>query len=344
MRYRLLGRAAALRVSEVALGTGKFGRVVPPERAREVLAHYADTGGRFIDTAAGYQGGESEKIVGAFVGSQRDDFVIGTKWAVGMMRDEPFPGRGTSRKAMTRSVEGSLRRLGTDYIDVLWTHGFDRETPVEEIMAGFDQLVTAGKILYAGLGTHPAWKAARAATIAELRGWTPLAAITTEYGAAEREAERELLPAAEAIGFGVVAWSPLGGGFLARPGQEGKPPASHLPHWTNPGRPTTRDLLVHAAVHNIARELDAAPAAVGYAWLLDRARHSTTSIVPVMAASNPEQLRQSLRALDLQLSDEQRHRIDAAGEPDLGEPHVHNLDSDPLYFPGEHYPPTIPAA
>ena len=120
--------------------------------------------------------------------------------------------------------------------------------------------------------------------------------------------------------------------------------ASHLPHWTNPGRPTARDLLVHAAVHDIARELGAAPAAVGYAWLLDRARRSATSIVPVMAASSPEQLRQSLHALDLQLSDKQRHRIDAAGEPRLGEPHVHNLDSDPLYFPGEHYPPAIPAA
>ncbi len=344
MRYRLLGRAAALRVSEVALGTGKFGRVVPAETAQAVLTGYADAGGRFIDTAAGYQGGESEKIVATFVGGQRDDFVIGTKWAVGMMRDEPFPGRGTGRKAMTRSIEASLRRLGTDYIDVLWTHGFDRETPVEEIMAGFEQLVTAGKILYAGLGTHPAWKVARAATIAELRGWTPLAAITTEYGAAERDAERELLPAAEAIGFGVVAWSPLGGGFLARASADGKPPTSHLPHWHGPGRPTSRDLAVHAAVHDIARELDLAPAAVGYAWLLDRARHSSTSIVPVMAASNPEQLRQSLRALDVQLSDDQRRRIDAAGRPELGEPHVHNLDSDPLHFPGEHYPPAIPAA
>jgi aryl-alcohol dehydrogenase-like predicted oxidoreductase len=344
MRYRLLGRAAALRVSEVALGTGKFGRAVSPEQAQSVLGSYADAGGRFIDTAVGYQGGESEKIVGRFVGSQRDDFVIGTKWAVGMMRDEPFPGRGTSRKAMTRSVEASLRRLGTDYIDVLWTHGFDRETPVEEIMAGFDQLVTAGKILYAGLGTHPAWKVARAATIAELRGWTPLAAITTEYGAAERDAERELLPAAEAIGFGVVAWSPLGGGFLARTGLEGTSPASHLPHWTNAGRPTARDLTVHAAVHDVARQLAVAPAAVGYAWLLDRARHSTTSIVPVMAASSSEQLRQSLRALDLELNDEQRHSIDTAGDPELGEPHVHNLDSDPLYFPGEPYPPAIRAA
>jgi len=344
MRYRLLGRAAALRVSEVALGTGKFGRAVPAEAALAVLGCYADAGGRFIDTAAGYQAGEAEKIVGRFAGAHRDDFVIGTKWAVGVTRDEPFPVRGTSRKAMARSVEASLRRLGTDYIDVLWTHGFDRETPVDEIMAGFDQLVTAGKVLYVGLGTHPAWKAARAATIAELRGWTPLAAITTEYGAAERDAERELLPAAEAIGFGVVAWSPLGGGFLARTGQDGRAPASHLPHWTNSGRPTARDLAVHAEVRDVARQLDVAPAAVGYAWLLDRARRSSTTIVPEMAASSPEQLRQSLRALDLELSDEQRGRIDAAGEPHLGEPHLHNLASDPVYFPGDHYPPAIPAA
>ncbi len=344
LHYRLLGRTAALRVSELALGTGKFGRAVPPEAAEKVLGVYADAGGRFIDTAAGYQGGESERIVGAFVGSRRDDFVIGTKWAVGTMRDEPFPGRGTSRKAMTRSVEASLRRLDTDYIDVLWTHGFDRETPVDEIMFGFDQLVTAGKVLYVGLGTHPAWKVARAATIAELRGWVPLAAITIEYGAGERDAERELLPAAEAMGLGVVAWSPLGGGFLARSGRDGNPPHSHLPHWTNAGRPTARDVSVHAIVHEIARELDVTPAAVGYAWLLDRARRSATSIVPVAAASSAEQMTQDLRAIDLPITGEQLQRISAAGRPQLGEPHNHNLDSDPLYFPGDHYPPPVPAA
>lgn len=211
--------------------------------------------------------------------------MIGTKWAVGMMRDELATGRGTSRKAMVQSVEQSLRRLGTDYIDVLWTHGYDDKVPVEEIMLTFDRLVTAGKIRYGGLGTHPAWKVARAATLADLRGWAPLAAITTEYGASERDAERELLPAAEAMGFGVVAWSPLGGGFLARPGatdargEHGVPPVSHLPHWTRQGRPTAKDLAVHAAVHDVARAIGESPATVGYAWLLGRARASATSIV-----------------------------------------------------------------
>jgi aryl-alcohol dehydrogenase-like predicted oxidoreductase len=216
----------------------------------------------------------------------------GTKWAVGMMRDEPFTVRGTSRKAMVRSLEESLRRLGTDYVDVLWTHGYDDKVPVEEIMLGFDRLVTAGKIRYGGLGTHPAWKVARAATIAEIRGWAPMAAITTEYGPSERDAERELLPAAEAMGFGVLAWSPLGGGFLARDGQGDGGPASHLQHWFRHGRPAAKDLAVHAAVRETAAEAGESSAAVGYAWLLNRARHSATGLIPVIGATTPDQLRQ----------------------------------------------------
>jgi aryl-alcohol dehydrogenase-like predicted oxidoreductase len=114
--------------------------------------------------------GESEQIIGRFLAGRRDELVVGTKWAVGMMRDEPFTVLGTGRKAMMWAVEKSLRRLGTDYVDVLWTHGYDGKVPVEEIMLGFDRLVPAGKIRYGGLGTHPAWKVARAATLAELRG------------------------------------------------------------------------------------------------------------------------------------------------------------------------------
>jgi aryl-alcohol dehydrogenase-like predicted oxidoreductase len=344
MRYRMLGRTSGLRVSEAALGTGKFGGPVEPGTAAEVLGVYAEAGGRFIDTAAGYQGGQSERIVGRFLAGRRDEFVVGTKWAVGMMRDEPFTVRGTSRKAMVRSVDESLRRLGTDYVDLLWTHGYDDKVPVEEIMLGFDRLVTAGKIRYGGLGTHPAWKAARAATVAELRGWAPMAAITTEYGPSERDAERELLPAAEAMGFGVLAWSPLGGGFLARYGQAGGGPSSHLPHWFRHGRPAAKDLAVHAAVRETAAQAGESSAAVGYAWLLDRARHAATGLIPVIGASTPDQLRQDLRAIGLQLSPGQLARIDQAGAPGLGEPHVHNLDSDPLQEAGPFYRPAVPVA
>jgi aryl-alcohol dehydrogenase-like predicted oxidoreductase len=344
MKYRVLGRHAGLRVSEVALGTGKFGGIVPPETAAEILGVYAEAGGRYIDTAAGYQGGRSEETVGAFLKGQRDEFVVGTKWAVGMMRDESFTVRGTNRKAMVLSVEQSLKRLGTDYIDILWTHGYDDKVPVEEIMLGFDRLVTQGKIRYGGLGTHPAWKTARAATIAELRGWAPLAGVTIEYGASERDAERELLPAAESLGLGVVAWSPLGGGFLARPAAADAPPASHLPHWFRQGRPTAQDIEVHTAVADVADEVGESAATVGYAWLLYRARQARTSLIPVMAASSPDMLRDDLRALDLALTDEQFAHIDAAGTPTLGEPHVHNIDSDALQEGGKFHRPVFPIA
>ena len=344
MRYRVLSRSAGLRVSEVALGTGKFGGPIDAATATDILNVYAEAGGRFIDTAAGYQGGKSEQIVGTFLHSRRDEFVVGTKWAVGMMRDEPFTIRGTNYKAMVQSVEQSLTRLGTDYIDILWTHGYDDKVPVEEIMMGFDRLITAGKIRYGGLGTHPAWKVARASTLAELRGWSPLAAITTEYGASERDAERELLPAAEALGFGVVAWSPLGGGFLGRNGTNKAPATSHLPHWTRQGRPTAKDNSVHAAVHAVASELGEAPATVGYAWLLRRARQVKTSLIPVIAASTADMLRSDMRAIGLELTTEQFALIEEAGRPVLGEPHVHNLDSDFLQEGGDFYRPVVPVA
>jgi aryl-alcohol dehydrogenase-like predicted oxidoreductase len=344
MRYRALGQHAGLRVSEVGLGTGKFGGIIPSETAAQIMGVYAEAGGRYIDTAAGYQGGRSEETVGGFLQGRRDEFVVGTKWAVGMMRDEPFTVRGTNRKAMVLSVEQSLKRLGTEYIDILWTHGYDDKVPVEEIMLGFDRLVTQGKIRYGGLGTHPAWKTARAATIAELRGWAPLAGVTIEYGASERDAERELLPAAEALGLGVVAWSPLGGGFLGRPAATDAPPASHLPHWFRQGRPTPKDIDVHTAVAEVAGEMGESAGTVGYAWLLQRARQVQTSLIPVMAASSPDMLRDDLRALDLELSGEQFARIEAAGAPILGEPHVHNIDSDPLQEGGDFYRPAHPIA
>jgi len=344
VKYRLFGRHTGLRVSELALGTGKFGRAIAPDQARQILAAYADAGGRFIDTAEGYQGGESERLIGEFVGAQRDDYVIGTKYGVGLTRTEAFGQRGNSRKAMTRAVEGSLRRLNTDYIDVYWTHGYDATVPLEEVMAGLDHLVAAGKVLYVGLGNYPAWKIAHAATLAALRGWTPLTAVTFEYGLAERDAERELLPAADAFGLGVAAWSPLGGGFLARPRDgSGAAPRSHLDHWTQAGRPTQRDLTVRDTVHAIASELGVDAATVGYAWLLDKARQSTTALVPIIAASTPAQLSADLAALTLRLSPDHLKRLDSVGRPDLGEPHVHNRISDPLFDAGEHYIPVVPA-
>ncbi|MFG2847136.1 aldo/keto reductase [Kitasatospora sp. NPDC048296] len=345
MRYRLFGRRSGLRVSEIALGTGKFGTTVPAQQAAAVLAGYADAGGRFLDTAPGYQGGQAELLVGRFLGRERQQWVIATKYGIGTERTEGFVERGNGRRVMIRSVEQSLKRLGTDYIDLLFTHGYDAHVPVEETLAAFDSLVTSGKVLHVGLGNYPAWKIARAATITELRGLTALAGITTEYGPAERDAEREILPAAEALGLGVTAWSVLGGGFLARePDPPGTPPASHLPHWTEAGRPGPREAGVHEAVAAVAAETGLPRATVGYAWLLERARTSSTALIPVLGASSPTQLAGSLNALSVTLSPEHLARIDDAGTPALGEPHVHNFHSDPLVEGGPYHRPAVPVA
>jgi aryl-alcohol dehydrogenase-like predicted oxidoreductase len=348
MRYRMMGRNTGLRVSEIALGTGKFGEKfgygMSRERARQVFGAYDDAGGRFIDTAEGYQGGLSEEFVGSFVKDRRDEFVLATKFGVGVNRSESFSERGNSRKAMVRAVEGSLRRLGTDHIDLYWTHGHDAGIPVEEVVSALDSLVQSGKVLYAGLGNYPAWKISRGVTTADHRGWTPLTAVTFEYGVAERSAERELIPMAEALGVGVAAWSPLGGGYLARDDTPASPAESHLHHWSRGSRRTMTDRAVHQTVRTIAEELHVHPATVGYAWLIDRARHSTTAVVPVIGASSADQVEADLAALDLELSEGHIARLDGAGEPDLGEPHVHNRASDELLEAGPHHHAAIPAA
>ena len=174
MRYKIFGQRTGLRVSELVLGAGNFGtrwgHGAEPEEARRIFDAYADAGGNFIDTANGYQFGQSEEILGDLLAGKRDEFVLATKFT---MRTDPSSGllvTGNSRKSMAGSVEASLKRLKTDRIDLYWAHASDGVTPLEEIVRGFDDLVRAGKILYAGLSDFPAWRVARAATIAEWRG------------------------------------------------------------------------------------------------------------------------------------------------------------------------------
>src|SRR6266851_3373231 len=229
MRYKLFGKHTGLRVSELVLGAGSFGtgwgHGAEPDEARRIFDAYAEAGGNFIDTANGYQFGQSEQILGDLLTGRRDDFVLATKFT---MRTDPNSGifvTGNSRKAMVASVEASLKRLKTDRIDIYWAHMSDGVTPAEEIVRGFDDLVRAGKILYAGLSDFPAWRVARAATIAELRGAAPIAGLQVEHSLVERTTEHELLPAGHALGLGVVAWSPLGGGMLTgkyRRGEKGR--------------------------------------------------------------------------------------------------------------------------
>ncbi|HEY4792013.1 MAG TPA: aldo/keto reductase, partial [Actinomycetes bacterium] len=179
MRYKLLGRSG-LRVSELCLGTMTFaaegGRGAAKEECARILEAFAEAGGNFIDTANAYTNGASEQITGELVAAERARWVLATKYTVNTRPGDPNGG-GSHRKHMVQALDASLRRLGTDYVDVYWLHVWDVFTPVEEVMRGLDDLVRAGKVLYVGVSDTPAWIVSQANTLAELRGWTPFVGL-----------------------------------------------------------------------------------------------------------------------------------------------------------------------
>ncbi|WP_123027898.1 aldo/keto reductase [Mycolicibacterium stellerae] len=324
MRHFTFGRNNGLRVSALALGAGMFGTRwgygAAPEDVPRIFATFADAGGTFIDTAASYQGGEAEENVGRLLDGRRDNFTVATKFAIGGPDGSGVLQTGNSRRPMFRSVEGSLRRLGTDYIDLLWVHFPDFVTPLDEIVRGLDDLARAGKILYAGLSNFPSWMTARAATLAELRGAIPISGVQLEYSLAERSADRENLPMAESLGLGAALWSPLGGGLLSgkyRSGSKGR-----LTDWKRlvhtedePTKAATVD-----AVLAVADEIGVPAAQVAVAWLLERAARSTTALVPVIGPRTVEQTDSYLAALDVRLDDKQYLRLDQISRVPMGAP------------------------
>jgi len=326
MRYKVFGRRTGLRISELALGAGNFGTrwghgAERPE-AKKVFDAYVEAGGNFIDTADSYQFGESEELVGEFIAADRDYFVLASKYTLGTTNADGISRTGNSRKNMVRSVEGSLRRLKTDRIDLYWAHFADGVTPMEEIVRGFDDLVRSGKIHYAGLSNFPAWRIARADLLTELRGWAPIAGIQIEYSLAQRTADRELLSMAEALGLGAALWSPLGGGFLTgkyRTSDEGRS-RSRLAFLLHTEK-TARETAILNAVVAVAKDAGVSPTEVAIAWLLDRARRSTTSLIPILGPRTREQLDGTLGALDLKLAPDALARLDEASAVALGAPH-----------------------
>jgi aryl-alcohol dehydrogenase-like predicted oxidoreductase len=227
MRYKLLGRTG-LRVSELCLGAMTFGDDwgwgAPKEECARIVDAFGEAGGNFLDTANYYTGGTSERIVGELVASEREHWVLSTKYTLNMHPGDPNAG-GTHRKCMVQALDASLRRLGTDYVDVYWVHIWDPHTPVEELMRALDDVVTAGKVLYVGISDTPAWIVSQAITLADLRGWTRFAGLQIPYSLVDRTVERELLPMARACELTVTAWGPLGGGLLTgRYGTDRSPP------------------------------------------------------------------------------------------------------------------------
>jgi len=325
MKHFTFGRNNGLRVSQLSLGTGNFGTGwgygADLDTASAVFNRFADAGGTFIDTAASYQKGESEQMLATLLAGRRDEFTVATKFAIGGPEGSGVLRTGAGRRSVFRSVEGSLRRLGTDYIDLFWVHFPDAITPVEETITALDDLARAGKILYTGFSNFPAWQASRAVTIAELRGFTPLAGVQFEYSLVERTGDREILPMAESLGIGAALWSPLGGGMLTgkyRKGEEGRATAwNRLVHNEDGGRKSaTVD-----AVLEISGELGVQPAQLAVAWLLERARRSPTGVVPVIGPRTVQQLDDYLAALSVELDAATYDKLDEVSRIQPGDPY-----------------------
>jgi aryl-alcohol dehydrogenase-like predicted oxidoreductase len=350
MDHFTFGRNNGLRVSALALGAGNFGTGwgygADEDASAAIVDRFAEAGGTFIDTAASYQVGQSEEFLGRILAGRRDEFTLATKFAIGGSPEgSGVLQTGNGRRAMFRSVEASLRRLDTDYIDLLWVHFPDFVTPLEEIVRAFDDLARAGKVIYAGLSNFPAWMTARAVTLAEVGGLLPIAGVQFEYSVVERSGDRENLPMAEALGIGAALWSPLGGGLLTgkyRTGSEGR-----LTEWNRlvhdedqPLKAATVDAVLAAG-----KRLGVPPAQVSVAWLLERARRSPTGVVPIIGPRTVEQLDGYLGALDVRLDAATYDDLDRASAIPLGQPHEQNADRSTVTVGGEGFRrPPVPSA
>jgi aryl-alcohol dehydrogenase-like predicted oxidoreductase len=323
MRYKLLGRTG-LRVSELCLGVMTFGEEwgwgATKEESRRIFDAFAAAGGNFIDAANYYTAGTSERFVGEFVASERGRYVIATKYTLNMRPDDPNSG-GNHRKNMVQSLEESLKRIRTDYLDLYWVHAWDPMTPLEETLRALDDMVRAGKILYAGISDAPAWVVSRANTLANLMGWSAFAGLQIPYSLIERTPERELLPMANALDLAVTPWGTLGGGVLTGKYRAGKrrPKDARYGSQKEWGDiyVTERNLRIAEEVGRVAKEIGRSPSQVALAWVRQR---PYGVIVPILGATKLSQIKDNLGCLEVSLSEKQCRRLDEASSIDLGFP------------------------
>jgi aryl-alcohol dehydrogenase-like predicted oxidoreductase len=327
-QYVTLGRSG-LRVSPLALGTMTFGTEwgwgSEPVVARQVFDGYIEQGGNFIDTADGYTNGKSEELLGHFIAERglRERLVLATKFTFNADPVNPNAG-GNGRKNIYRALEGSLRRLKTDYIDLYWMHVWDMVTPVEEVLSTMNDLVRAGKIRHFGFSDVPAWYVARAQTLAEKEGKEQLIALQLEYSLIERNIEREHVPVAQELGIGICPWSPLAGGFLSgkyrREGNtgrgEGRLDAAKFSQLTD--RFTEHNWRVLDAVLDVSKQLDKKPVQVALNWVTTQPGITST----IIGASNTAQLQDNLGAIEFTIPPELRKRLDDASAIELFHPYT----------------------
>jgi aryl-alcohol dehydrogenase-like predicted oxidoreductase len=323
--YFLLGRSG-LRVSRLALGAMTFGTHwgwgADEGTSRAMFDRYVAAGGNFFDTANAYTGGESERMLGRFIKEtkSRDRSVITTKYTFGDESGGPGANTGgNSRKNLMRSLEASLRRLDTDYIDLYLMHFWDQLTDVEEVMRAFDDAVASGKVRYFGFSNVPAWYLGRAQTLAQWRGWERVAALQMQYSLAERAIEYEYVRACQELGVGIMAWSPLASGLLSgkyKPSQDGGSGEGRLQVMKNmgavgTGRFNERNWAIVAKLEEVSKKAGKTMSQVALNWAANRPGIDSL----IVGATTLKQLEDNLASLDFKLAPELVAELDAISTP-----------------------------
>jgi aryl-alcohol dehydrogenase-like predicted oxidoreductase len=330
--YHTLGRSG-LRVSRLGLGTMTFGQPdwgCDAAVANDVIDAYLEAGGNLIDTADIYAGGESERIVGQAIRDRgiRDSVVLSTKFTMGVQPGDPNSG-GNGRKSMLQALDGSLRRLGTEYVDLYLLHAWDGVTPVDEVMRGLDSLVSSGKVRYVAFSDVPAWYAARAQTLAEWRGFEPLCALQLEYSLIERGIEYEFPDLCQELGMSLMTWGPLGNGLLSGkyadavgtsaavdlPEGRLRTTAAHAAPETN--KLTERTWGIVDALTSVAKQAGRSSAQVAVNWVVNRPAVGTV----LLGARSVAQVKDTVAALDFVLPEELRAQLDQASTPPRAVPY-----------------------
>jgi aryl-alcohol dehydrogenase-like predicted oxidoreductase len=324
MEYQYLGRTG-LKVSELCLGTMSFGGQTDEPTAHRMLDRFVEAGGTFIDTADVYGAGASEEIIGRWLERQsRDNLVIATK-AYGDMGPGPNDG-GAGRKHLLSAVEASLRRLGTDYIDLYQVHVFDDATPIDETLSTLDGLVRSGKVRFVGASNYTGWQLQKSIDLARQYGWEPFVCLQPLYNMLDREAEWDLVPVCQHEGVGIIPWSPLRGGWLSgryRRGMAEPPAESRVSAAAGGGWPEAwetyandRTWDVIDAIVDVAEKTGRSPSQVALRWLMQR----PAVTAPIIGARTLDQFEDNLAAAGDPLVDEHMDRLTAVSDRPLPYP------------------------
>ena len=315
MRYKLLGKSG-LRVSELSLGTMTFGNDwgwgAEKDVAKTIFDQFVNAGGNFIDTACNYTEGTSEKFVGEFIHSNRDYFVVATKYTLRPNEaNKPDPNvGGNSRKTMMQTVDASLKRLNTDYIDVLYLHMWDYMTPIEEVLRAVDDLIRAGKVHYFAFSDTPAWVVSYAVAKAENYGWSRPIAMQFPYSLVSRDAERNVIPMANTLDLALLSWGILGGGALTgKYNKDNDDPKRY-------GGASDKEKSTAEVLITMADEIERSPSQVAINWV----RQQAGNFIPILGARTEAQMKDNLGCLDFELTEVQLKQLSETSDFKVGFP------------------------